>query len=408
MSAPAVESPAEHGGRVHYAPSDQARVLWSVVDDGPSEIDRAVRCARHAQADLAATPFEQRVAVLKRLADTVSASRDLLTERLADEVGKPVTIGSGEVAAASGFLRSCIHFARSNGPRATAAGYSRRRPRGVVALITPWNNPLAIALGKIGPALIHGNAVVWKPAPEGLGVAEQVMALPEFEDLPQGAISLVRGGAGPGKHLARHAGTDAVSVTGSIPTGLDVATACASRLVPLQAELGGNNAAIVWSDCDHTRAAGQIARGAFSFAGQRCTANRRVIVEAGCAEPFLAALEAAASDLVCGDPHDPRVTVGPMISTAARDRVVALVERARALRRTRASRYATRRGRPCRARRLRDPIDCDVRRRRARDRPMRDVRPGACCPAGPFVAGCVAAVQWRGAGTRCIPFFRVD
>jgi len=121
---------------------------------------------------------------------------------------------------------------------------------------------------------------------------------------------------------------DAVSFTGSIGAGYEAQEICARRHVPLQAELGGNNAAIVWSDCDLRHAAWRIAEGAFGFAGQRCTANRRVVVERSCYARFLEELEQAVEALHWGDAAEERTQVGPLVSAAARDRVAALVSRA--------------------------------------------------------------------------------
>jgi acyl-CoA reductase-like NAD-dependent aldehyde dehydrogenase len=177
--------------------------------------------------------------------------------------------------------------------------------------------------------LRYGNTVVWKPSPHANGVAESVVALLEEAGCPPGAVSLVEGGAAEAAALMADPGVDAVSLTGSSEAGYAAQAICARRRIPLQAELGGNNAAIVWSDCDLAAAAGAIAEGGFGAAGQRCTANRRVIVDRRCHGEFVAELEAATAALEIGDPTDPAVRIGPLVSEAALDRVQATLERAR-------------------------------------------------------------------------------
>lgn len=128
----------------------------------------------------------------------------------------------------------------------------------------------------------------------------------------------------------RHESLDALTVTGSCALGRAAQAACASRNLPLQAELGGNNAAIVWSDADLVAAAGSVAEGAFSFAGQRCTANRRVIVTREIHDRFLSMLAQATAGLNWGDPLNPETMVGPLISTSGKDRIQRLIRRAQA------------------------------------------------------------------------------
>src|SRR5262249_32679268 len=144
-----------------------------------------------------------------------------------------------------------------------------RRSHGCVALITPWNNPIYIPVGKIAPALLFGNTVVWKPAPVGSALA--VRALESFAAAggPPGVLNLVCGGDRAAAHLIADSSVDAVSLTGTESAGRSAQAICARRSIPLQAELGGNNAAIVWSDTDLPRAAELIAEGAFGMAGQR-------------------------------------------------------------------------------------------------------------------------------------------
>ena len=213
--------------------------------------------------------------------------------------------------------------------RCVADVMMRYRPVGVTSIITPWNNPIAIPIGKIAPALFYGNTVVWKPAPAGSSLAIRTVELLQKAGCPPGAVNLVCGNRSTSLTLMADPEVDAATISGSLATGYAAQDICASRHIPLQAELGGNNAAIVWDDCDFQEAAFRIADAAFGFAGQRCTANRRVIVDARRYDLFLKHLESAVARLVWNDPLDPKTEVGPLISLNACSRVHALVERAR-------------------------------------------------------------------------------
>jgi len=205
----------------------------------------------------------------------------------------------------------------------------RYQPLGVVALISPWNNPVAIPVGKIAPALVYGNTVIWKPAPSGTRIAETILQLMRGAGLPNDAVRLIRGDHTTAQALASDENIHAVTLTGSLSAGYSMQEICARRMVPLQAELNGNNAAIVWDDVDLAQAAQQIAWGAFGFAGQRCTANRRVIVSEARFPTLLQELKTAAEQLVWGDPLDPATDIGPVITVSKRDETTALLNRAR-------------------------------------------------------------------------------
>jgi acyl-CoA reductase-like NAD-dependent aldehyde dehydrogenase len=198
----------------------------------------------------------------------------------------------------------------------------------VIGLITPWNNPFAIPLGKLAPALFYGNTVVWKPAPAGTAIAGRLMEILRTAGCPNGVVNLLCGDRSTALALM-DGDLDAVSLTGSTAAGRSAQEVCGRRHLPLQAELGGNNAAVIWADGDPAEAARRVAEAAFGFAGQRCTANRRVIVEASCYDRFLACLETATAELVWGDPQEAGAQVGPLISEEARASCAGVVARAR-------------------------------------------------------------------------------
>jgi acyl-CoA reductase-like NAD-dependent aldehyde dehydrogenase len=289
-------------------------------------VGEEVKAARRGFLEAQELTVADRTELLARLGAMLAAEAEPLARQMAVEVGKPVTLGRGEVARSIALLEAAAAQAAMEESQDNR-GY-RRRPLGVVAAITPWNNPLAIPIGKIAPAVAFGNTVVWKPAPAGTGVAYRVRELMARAGWPADWVRLVTGGREIVERLVDETDVDAVTLSGSPAAGRTVAALCARRLLPLQAELGGNNAAIVQPDCDLEDAARRVVDGAFAFAGQRCTANRRVIVDAAVYDSFLDLLQAATAAFPWGDPFAEGTRMGPLISAESRERVAAVIERA--------------------------------------------------------------------------------
>lgn len=302
------------------SPHDPADLVASSPAAGRSGVDEAVASARAAQRDWAARNAAVRAAALARAADAVEGAAGELAALVVREVGKPVAEARGEVARSVSILR---YYAQQvfdpvgavHEPSGAGLLFTRRRPLGVAGLITPWNFPLAIPLWKAAPALAFGNAVVLKPAPQALACA---LRLAELLDLD--AFRVVPGDAEEGAALVEAA--DVISFTGSAAVGVLVRAAAVRRGVPVQAEMGGQNPAIVLPDADLEVAAAQIAAAAMGFAGQKCTATKRIIA-VGNGDDVRQAVLAAVARLGFGDPSDPATAVGPLIDKAARDRVVA-------------------------------------------------------------------------------------
>ncbi|GHH71431.1 aldehyde dehydrogenase [Streptosporangium violaceochromogenes] len=301
------------------SPHDPADLVVSLPAVGEAGVREAVRSARAAQSGWAAKNAAVRAAVLARAATALEGAADELAALVVREVGKPITEARGEVARSVSILR---YYAQQvfdpvgavHEPSGAGLLFTRRRPLGVAGLITPWNFPLAIPLWKAAPALAFGNAVVLKPAPQALACALRLAELLDLEE-----FQVVAGDAEEGAALVEAA--DVVSFTGSASVGALVRTAAVRRGVPVQAEMGGQNAAVVLPDADLEAAAAQIAAAAMGFAGQKCTATKRVIA-VGNGEEVRQAVLAAVAALRVGDPSDPAVAVGPLIEKAARDRVV--------------------------------------------------------------------------------------
>ncbi|MFC4590085.1 aldehyde dehydrogenase family protein [Sphaerisporangium corydalis] len=304
------------------SPQNPADVVANAPAAGGAGVAEAVRRARAAQRGWAGANAAERASALVSAADAVAGAAAELSALVVREVGKPVTEARGEVARSAAILR---YYAQQvfdpigalHEPSGAGLAYTRRRPRGVAGLITPWNFPLAIPLWKAAPALAFGNTVVLKPAPQALGCA---LRLAELLGLPEDVFQVVPGDAEEGAALIE--AVDVVSFTGSAAVGRTVSVAAAGRGVPVQAEMGGQNAAIVLDDAALETAAAQIAAAAYGYAGQKCTATKRVITVGNAAE-VREALVAAIAKLGVGDPADPGTAVGPLIEEAARDRVVA-------------------------------------------------------------------------------------
>jgi alpha-ketoglutaric semialdehyde dehydrogenase len=314
-------------------PADPADVIGVFAPSGGIDVDRAVTAAAAVAPAWATAPGQARADALSRVAAAVEARADELAVLVCREVGKPIAEARGEVGRTAAILRYHAQAALDPDGETYPPGdgrsllMSRRRPRGVVGLITPWNFPLAIPAWKLAPALAYGNACVWKASPLAPASAEALMVCLEPE-LPSGLVQLVQGGVDAGVALAGHAGLGAISFTGSAAAGASVARQAADRGLPAQCEMGGQNASIVLADADLGRAAAIIARAAMGYAGQKCTATSRVIAEREVAADLRDALVAEVETLVVENPADAACEVGPLITGEARSAAVAAVERA--------------------------------------------------------------------------------
>ena len=289
-------------------------------------IDSAIARAREILDPWRAIGAQQRLKSLQAFGKQLKDHRDELVDLLVDDIGKPIRYARAELDRALALIDAAAQQIETGQDRSpTKTGY-RREPLGVIALLAPFNNPLAIPVGKIVPALLYSNAVIWKPAIPGTRIAQKTGELFAAATNQPELLQVLPGGERTARELM--SSCDAVTLSGSLKTGGVAQAICASRHVPLQAELGGNNASIVWSDVDLASAATSIAEGAFAFAGQRCTANRRAIVETSIYDRFLNELVNASARLKWGDPADEQTQIGPIISPTSCTRVAGVIERA--------------------------------------------------------------------------------
>jgi acyl-CoA reductase-like NAD-dependent aldehyde dehydrogenase len=277
---------------------------------GPSEVDAAVAAAGKAAPGWARTSAGDRTAMLKAGARALREALEELAELQAREGGKPLGDSRGGVEAGIGTLEQYAELGQLHRGRALQGGWDALdlmtwEPRGVCAVLTPWNDPVAICLQGLGAALAAGNPVVFKPSERtplsGARVAELLAA-----QLPAGVLQVLHGDGRTGARLAAHPDVDVVYHVGSSRTGREIARACATTGAHAVLEGGGKDACIVDAGVDAAWAAEQVALGAFANAGQICVSIERVYVHEAVAEPFLAALVERAGSFPIGPLVDGR------------------------------------------------------------------------------------------------------
>ncbi|MFI9720790.1 aldehyde dehydrogenase family protein [Streptomyces sp. NPDC052396] len=312
-----------------HNPADPSDVLLRHPLPGAAAAAEAVHRSSAAQPGWLAGGATARSAALTAIATAIETAAGELAALAVREVGKPVTEARAEVARTVAIWRYYAQapYEPAGAVHEPAAGpgllLTRRRPHGVAGLITPWNFPFAIPSWKAAPALAAGNTVVLKPAPEATACALRLAELIQTA-LPDGVFTVVPGGPAEGEAITGTA--DVLSFTGSTAAGRSVVQAATARGVPVQAEMGGLNAAIVLPDADIGRAALEIASAIAGYAGQKCTATSRVIAVGTALDPLREALAEALRTLPVGDPAQPATVCGPLISEQARDRAADAVD----------------------------------------------------------------------------------
>ena len=317
-------------------PARPEQVVAEGRQAGAAEVERAMAAAAGARRDWARTPVHERGAVLLRAAVVIEQHADEWGLELSREEGKTRAEGRGEVLRAAQIFR----YYGNDGDRTAGEIFASprrgeqilvtRKPLGVVGVVTPFNFPIAIPAWKIAPALAYGNTVVWKPASTVPLLALRLTQALETSGLPAGVLNLLIGPGSMGNALVNHPGLDGLTFTGSTGVGRQLAASAASRGVPVQAEMGGKNPAIVLADADLELAAEQVMLGAFRSTGQKCTATSRLVVEESIADEFLAMLKKRVESLVVGDPTDPSVQMGPVVNAGARKSILEGLSTARA------------------------------------------------------------------------------
>ncbi|MEC8145395.1 MAG: aldehyde dehydrogenase family protein [Pseudomonadota bacterium] len=310
----------------NISPANRDDVIGTYARGDAARVDQAVSAALAAQPDWAAASPQVRHDVLERAGALIVERKDELGKLLAREEGKTIAEAVGETVRASQVFKFFAGEALRNTGDAVASvrpGIDvmiEREAVGVIGLITPWNFPIAIPAWKLAPALAYGNAVVMKPAELTPGCAWELAKILDEAGCPAGVFNLVMGpGSRVGARIVEHEDIAAVSFTGSVATGRQVAVDCAARGKKVQLEMGGKNPMVVVDDADLGVAVGAALNGAFFSTGQRCTASSRLIVTTGIHDAFLDRLTAAAADLVIGDPLDAKTQIGPVVDQGQLD-----------------------------------------------------------------------------------------
>ena len=300
-------------------PSNPSEVLGTTPKSGVEETGRAIEAAAVALPGWKATLPAARGAILMEAANILESREDELARLMALEAGKPMKEARQEVGRAASIFRYYGSEGwRMNGiaPPSARPGVtisSAREPLGVVALITPWNFPLAIPSWKLAPALICGNTIVVKPAANAaLNAAALVRILAEA-GLPDGVLNMVMGpGGSVGDALVTDPRVKGLSFTGSTAVGLGIQGRAVGKKVQL--EMGGKNPFLVMEDADLSDAAAKVSFGAFGFSGEKCTASSRAIVVEKVYDQFLDELKSATEAMKVGDPLDEDTDIGPVVN----------------------------------------------------------------------------------------------
>jgi 2,5-dioxopentanoate dehydrogenase len=314
-------------------PANIDEVLGLAAASDVDDTRDAIAAARHAQPAWGALPGPDRGRVLFRAAAIMEERKAQLADELSREEGKTRAEATGEVGRAVDLLRYFGGEGWRVGGQTIPADtphtllYTTRIPLGVVSIITPWNFPIAIPTWKIVPALVMGNAVIFKPASITPILATRLVEVLNDAGLPKGVINLVLGGGSKvGDVLVTDERVDGVSFTGSYRVGHGIYQKTAQRIIRTHLEMGGKNPVIVAADADIAKAVGIVVRGGFGLTGQACTSTSRVIVEKPILREFTSALVAAANAVAIGDPLADGVAMGPASSAGQRQTDLEYVE----------------------------------------------------------------------------------
>lgn len=336
ISAPGDPAPGD-AVEVH-SPADPSIVIARVRAASPEAVDTAVAEARRAGKAWAATPWQERLPVLRAVADLISERANEFAALMTMEVGKNRLEALGDVEESAVFFRYYCDQVENNGGfeaameklSDTETTRSVLRPHGVWGVISPFNFPMALAAGPAAAALVAGNAVVLKPSVQGTHVAWKLYETMLEGGLPEGLMQFLPGGDEVGKALVAHKGVDGLTFTGSYAGGMSVMDAFRSDYPkPVITEMGGKNPTIVTASADLDAAAKGITRSIAGASGQKCSACSRVYVDRAAHDELVETLGAALGDVVVGDPLERDTFTGPVIDADAVERFRKAVEHAK-------------------------------------------------------------------------------
>ncbi len=319
--------------KANVNPSDTNDIIGDYAQADAAQASAAVTAARAAFGKWSLSTPQQRFDALDFIGSEILARKAELGDLLAREEGKTLAEGIGEAGRAGQIFKFFAGEAlRIPGEKLASIRPGldveiTREPVGVVAIITPWNFPIAIPAWKIAPALAYGNCVVMKPADLVPGCSWAIAEIASRSGLPPGVFNLVMGrGSSVGQVLLDHADVDAITFTGSVATGQRVADSALKRHAKMQLEMGGKNPLVVMDDADLALAVECAVQGGFYSTGQRCTASSRIIATAGIHDRFVEALAARTRALVVGDARAKETQIGPVVDQSQLDQDLRYIE----------------------------------------------------------------------------------
>jgi aldehyde dehydrogenase (NAD+) len=315
-------------------PADKRDVIGEFAASGVEDARNAVAAAHAALPRWKALSGWARGEVLRKAADILESKLEEVAQAMVRENGKTIGEARGETARGAALLRfysaegvrSLGEVIPSVNPRTFI--YTTRAPLGVVSVITPWNFPIAIPIWKLAPALVYGNTAVFKPASATPHCGVLVAMILEQAGLPPGALNLITGGGGAvGEELVKNEKVHGVTFTGSNAVGRRIAVWAAERGIKFQLEMGGKNPVIVLPDCDLEQAATLTLRGAFGYAGQKCTATSRAIILDPIYDAFSQKLVEKAKALRIGPGKEESTFLPPVVSEEQHRNILEAIER---------------------------------------------------------------------------------
>lgn len=311
-------------------------VLCTIPRSDASDVDAAAIAARAARDGVWSTwTVERRAVLLDAVADALEARLHDIAQIESQDTGKPLRVASTvdipRAVANFRFFASAVRQHHDGAHEmASAINYTLRRPVGTVGLITPWNLPLYLLSWKTAPALAMGNAIVAKPSEMTPMTASVLAQILHEVGLPPGVFNLVHGlGPEAGQAVVEHPDIAAISFTGGTSTGSMVGRTASAQFKKVSLELGGKNATVVFDDCDLEKTVAGAVRAGFTNQGQVCLCGSRVLVQDSIYDEFVPKFIDAVSQITVGDPADPSIGMGAVISTEHREKVESYIALAR-------------------------------------------------------------------------------
>jgi acyl-CoA reductase-like NAD-dependent aldehyde dehydrogenase len=314
-------------------PANNDDVIGIFPKSNAADLSDAVVAAKKAFKGWCAMPWPKRSEIMRHAAELLIKSKEELSRLMTREMGKVIKETRGDVQEAIDTVLYAANIGRHY------YGYSvpselenkscvtKREPMGVWGMITPWNFPMAIPSWKIVPAITSGNCAIIKPATDTPASAGELVRILNEAGLPPGVLNIVYGGGGElGEAMLSHPDLAGISFTGSSEIGRRIGEVCGKTLKRCSLELGGKNGQIVLADADLDLALEGVLWGAFGTTGQRCTATSRLIIEEPVYEKFISMLKARVEKIKVGDGLDESVEMGPCVSKAQRESVMAYMD----------------------------------------------------------------------------------